>query len=479
MGLRFLLLLATLFFTTSAAAAQLTLVWSDASNNEAGFRIERRISGGSFAQVAVLAANVTSFVDSSVTAGTTYCYRVRAYNQQVVSAYSNEACGAPASVPTVTISAATSTATEGGGAGRFIVRRTGSTAAPLTVSYTVGGTATGGSDYAALSQSVVIPTGASSAAITVSPTNNTTVEPNETVVVTLKAGTAYTVGSTSSSATVTIADDDPITVDNGGRGTSFTGTWLVSTGPNPFGSTSLYSAGAGQDTYRWTPTIPTTRIYDVYAWWTSLPNRSTAVQYQIRHAGGTAVVTKNQRTVGGQWVSLGTFQFNAGTAGYVQVSDVVNGDGVSADAIRWMPPGVRPAPSSIPPGGIVIDNGRSGTSFTGQWSTSSGSTPYGTGSVYDTGSGVDTYLWRPTIPSPRPYDVYVWWTAYPNRSANVQYRIVSAEGTALTTRDQRTGGGRWQYLGTFQFNTGTGGYVHVSDSNGSTVAADAALFVPR
>ena len=109
MGLRFLLLLATLFFTTSAAAAQLTLVWSDASNNEAGFRIERRISGGSFAQIAVVAANVTSFVDSSVTAGTTYCYRVRAYNQQTVSAYSNEVCGAPAnpSLPSVTISAST------------------------------------------------------------------------------------------------------------------------------------------------------------------------------------------------------------------------------------------------------------------------------------------------------------------------------------------------------------------------------------
>ena len=49
----------------------------------------------------------------------------------------------------------------------------------------------------------------------------------------------------------------------------------------------------------------------------------------------------------------------------------------------------------------------------------------------------------------------------------------------MTTRDQRTGGGQWQYLGTFQFNAGTGGYVQVSDSNGSTVSADAALFVPR
>jgi hypothetical protein len=79
----------------------------------------------------------------------------------------------------------------------------------------------------------------------------------------------------------------------------------------------------------------------------------------------------------------------------------------------------------------------------------------------------------------RTYDVYAWWTAYPNRSTSVQYRIVSAGGTKVTTRDQRTGGGQWQYLGTFQFNAGTGGYVQVSDSSGSTVSADAALFVPR
>ena len=214
----------------------------------------------------------------------------------------------------------------------------------------------------------------------------------------LNASTAYTVGA-ASSATVKVVSDDvaPITIDNGGTGTSFTGTWLVSSGPNRYGSTSLDSAGSGQDTYRWTPTIPTMRVYEVYAWWTSLPSRSTAVEYRIRHAGGTAVVTRDQRTAGGQWVYLGTFQFNAGTAGYVQVSDV-NGAGVSADAIRWVPRANRPGPSQIPPGGIVIDNGQAGTSFTGQWSLSSGTSPYGVRSLYAAGSGQDTYRWTADDP---------------------------------------------------------------------------------
>ena len=130
MELLFSLLLAALFLAAPAAAAQLTLAWTDTSNNEGGFRIERRTSGGSFAQIAQVAANVSSFVDSSVTAGTTYCYRVRGYNQQSVSAYTNEACRAPTSAPAspsaqaVTISASPATATEGGAAGQFLVRRT-------------------------------------------------------------------------------------------------------------------------------------------------------------------------------------------------------------------------------------------------------------------------------------------------------------------------------------------------------------------
>ena len=464
---------------TGSTAAPLTVSYAVGGTATAGSdyaALSRTVvipAGASSAAITVRPANDTAVEPSEtvavrLVAGSAYA--VGASSAATVKIVSDDK-------PTVTIGAVKSTATEGGGAGQFLVRRTGSTAAPLTVSYAVGGTATAGSDYAALSRTVVIPAGASSAAITVRPANDTAVEPSETVAVRLVAGSAYAVGA-SSTATVGIVDDDPITIDNGRTGTSFTGTWLVSSGPSPYGSTSLYSAGAGQDTYRWTPTIPTTRVYEVYAWWTSLPNRSTDVQYRIRHAGGTAVVTRNQRTAGGQWVSLGTFQFNAGTAGYVQVSDV-NGAGVSADAIRWMPPGMRPAPSAIPPGGIVIDNGRPGTSFTGQWSPSSGSKPYGGRSLYAAGSGQDTYLWRPTIPRARPYDVYVWWTVTQNRSTNVQYRIVSAQGTTVTTRDQRTGGGQWQYLGTFQFNAGTGGYVQVSDNNGSTVSADAALFVPR
>jgi hypothetical protein len=113
-------------------------------------------------------------------------------------------------VPTVTVTAIDAQAREAGLAtGAFGVSRTGSTAAPLTVFYTVAGTATPGGDYVGLAGSVVIPAGAASATITVSPLEDDHHEPNETVVLTLSPLGVYNVGA-SSSATVRIVSNDPL-----------------------------------------------------------------------------------------------------------------------------------------------------------------------------------------------------------------------------------------------------------------------------
>jgi hyaluronate lyase len=59
------------------------------------------------------------------------------------------------------------------------------------------------------------------------------------------------------------------------------------------------------------------------------------VPITVKHAGGTNTKTYDQRTGGGVWVLHGTYSFNAGTAGYVQVSDV-NGQ-ACADAVKFVP----------------------------------------------------------------------------------------------------------------------------------------------
>ena len=72
--------------------------------------------------------------------------------------------------------------------GEFRITRSGDTSAALTVNYSVGGTATNGSDYQTLSGVVTIPAGASSATVRVLPIDDRVVEAPELVTLTLTAG---------------------------------------------------------------------------------------------------------------------------------------------------------------------------------------------------------------------------------------------------------------------------------------------------
>lgn len=87
-----LLFLATAAWPLQASAAQLALTWTDASDNEVGFKIERRTGlTETYAEIARPGADTTSYVDPSLSASTTYCYRMRAFNSAGDSDYSDEA----------------------------------------------------------------------------------------------------------------------------------------------------------------------------------------------------------------------------------------------------------------------------------------------------------------------------------------------------------------------------------------------------
>src|SRR4030095_6015718 len=93
------------------------------------------------------------------------------------------------------------------GSGRFTFTRTGFTGGALTVKFTVSGTAASGSDYTSIGTNVTFVAGSSTAAKTVNVLNDTIVESNESLVLTLSLGTGYVIGSPSN-AIVTIQDDD-------------------------------------------------------------------------------------------------------------------------------------------------------------------------------------------------------------------------------------------------------------------------------
>ena len=76
---------------TSVGSSQVTLTWTDNSNNETGFEIERSpTAGSSFTLLHTTLANATGYTDTGLTAGTSYYYRVRAVNASGTSAYSPE-----------------------------------------------------------------------------------------------------------------------------------------------------------------------------------------------------------------------------------------------------------------------------------------------------------------------------------------------------------------------------------------------------
>lgn len=80
---------------------------------------------------------------------------------------------------------------------------------PLTIGFTISGTATAGVDYvASATGSVTIPTGYREAWIEFDAVDDAVTEGDETIVVTLSPGTGYTVAGTPS-VTVTIHDPDP------------------------------------------------------------------------------------------------------------------------------------------------------------------------------------------------------------------------------------------------------------------------------
>jgi len=79
-----------------ALAAQLDLNWVDDSGGRASFIVRRAPDGtGGYVNIAQLPPGVTSFRDTSVTPGTTYCYQVAGVQEGSVSAFSTVACAQP------------------------------------------------------------------------------------------------------------------------------------------------------------------------------------------------------------------------------------------------------------------------------------------------------------------------------------------------------------------------------------------------
>ncbi len=96
------------------------------------------------------------------------------------------------------------------------------------------------------------------------------------------------------------------------------------------------------DWAKWTPSLPLSGYYDVYA---SAPNYPHSMDitnqaiYRVFHADGQTNVTSAQSNWSGQWMPLGTFRFYAGSSGYVYMGDYTGDNPVkliSADCVKFV-----------------------------------------------------------------------------------------------------------------------------------------------
>lgn len=112
---------------------------------------------------------------------------------------------------TVTIFPTGANAAEPSTVGTFTVKRDGDLTGNLVVFYTVSGSAASGDDFTPFSGSVTIPADATSANITLAPLEDTLLEGDESVTLTLTTNLAYSIG-TPGVATLLIRDNERTTV---------------------------------------------------------------------------------------------------------------------------------------------------------------------------------------------------------------------------------------------------------------------------
>ena len=75
---------------TVLPGSQIQLTWADHATNATSYSVERSTDGTTWNPIVSLGATSISYRDTGVIAGTTYFYRVRAFNGMTPSAYSNQ-----------------------------------------------------------------------------------------------------------------------------------------------------------------------------------------------------------------------------------------------------------------------------------------------------------------------------------------------------------------------------------------------------
>ncbi len=211
-------------FQENAAPASLTVSLSAPSGKPVGASVSASGTATEGADYSI-SATTLSFLPGETTKNITFTPLADGLSEGpetaifTLSSPSNSSVGSPNALTitlqdvaltmrTAQFSAPTQSSSEGGGAVTLTLNLSGAAAAPITVPFSLTGTASQGADYSMSSTGFSFATGTSSASVTLTPVNDTSDEPDETIILTLGTPTGPATLGMPSSTTVTLADND-------------------------------------------------------------------------------------------------------------------------------------------------------------------------------------------------------------------------------------------------------------------------------
>jgi hypothetical protein len=118
------------------------------------------------------------------------------------------------------------------------------------------------------------------------------------------------------------------------------GSWTRSASAGPFvGDGYLHDNNEeqGKRKVRFTPDLPKSATYEVRLYWSPNPNRATNATFVVKSVDGEKTFRLNQRNApGANGHLLGSFNFDRGKSGYVEVRNDGADGYVIADAVQWI-----------------------------------------------------------------------------------------------------------------------------------------------
>ena len=280
----------------------------------------------------VASGDTVTFTPAPAATGKVSAFSVRAFDGILTSATDIPVMITTNPEPTVSVTTATSIATEVNngdkGVGGITFSRKGETTSSLTVLYNVTGAANDGVNYNVLSGTAIIPIGKSSVTVPVVPLDNITREGNISVTLTIAAnGPHYIIGA-KTSGVVTIVDNNLAPLSVAGKSLSAT----ITAGTAPFASSGTYQLffNAGNNSFALVGGPTVASVLGTYSY--------------TRTSATTATLNLTSAQTG---TSNGTITFTSATAAVFTFAQQVGSGSQSSKVTLVAAPTTNFAPASI------------------------------------------------------------------------------------------------------------------------------------